>query len=83
MVTAANFNTLTLDAKGHQIWNNSTFLHVREDKHCRYNLFYINNYYVELVYNKENNEIENICGLVSDATIALYLETIDINALMN
>ena len=83
MVSIDKFNKLSLDEKAWYIWNGAVFLHVHEDKKFRYNLFYMNNYYVELLYNNENNEIEKIRAFFSDSFLSPYLENIDIKELIN
>ena len=81
MVTIDKFNKLSLDEKAWHIWNCAAFLHVREDKNLRYNLFYLNNYYVELIYNSEDNEIEKIRAFFTPALLTPYLDAINISDL--
>lgn len=83
MVTIDKFNKLTLDEKAWHIWNGATFLHAREDKKFRYNLFYMNNYYIELLYNLDTNEIGKIRAFFSHSFVSPYLDTISIDDLIN
>ena len=83
MVTIDKFNRLSLDEKAWYIWNGAAYLHVREDEKYRYNLFYMNNYYVELLYNINDNEIEKIRAFFSHSFLTPYLETIELDELMN
>ncbi len=83
MVSLTKFNKLSLDEKAWYIWNGAVFLHVHEDKKYRYNLFFMNNYYIELAYNNESNEIDKIRAFFSDAFLTPYLDSIDIKKLMN
>lgn len=82
MVTIDNFNRLTLDEKAWHIWSSATFLHVREDRKHRYNLFEMNGYYVELLYNIEDNDIDKIRAFYSTSFLAPYLDTIAVEDLM-
>lgn len=83
MVSIDKFNKLSLDEKAWYIWNGATLLHVREDKTHRYNLFYMNNYYIELLYSIDDNEIDKIRAFFSDSFLTPYLQTINIEDLMN
>jgi hypothetical protein len=83
MVTIDTFNNLSMDEKAWQIWNNATFIHVHEDNTYRYNLFFINTYYVEIWYDIANNDIEKIRAFYTDAILNSYLESIDISHLIN
>ena len=82
MVSIEKFNKLSLDEKAWHIWNGATFLHVREDKNFRYNLFYIGNYYVELVYDIGNNQIEKINAFFTAVFLAPYLDSIKLSDLI-
>lgn len=81
MVQINKFNKLTLEEKAWYIWNSATFLHSREDSEFRYNLFYLNNYYVELLYNIQGNEVDKIRAFFSSTFITAYLENISLEEL--
>ncbi len=83
MVTINIFNDLTMDEKAWHIWNGAIFLHVYEDKTYRYNLFFMNTYYVEIWYDIANNDIAKIRAFYTDSILNSYLESIDIDFLMN
>lgn len=81
MVTIEKFNKLSLDEKAWYIWNGSTFLLAREEGRYRFNLFYMNNYYVELVYGMAENDIVKVRAFFSDAFLDDYFNEIDISRL--
>lgn len=82
MVSIDKFNKLSLDEKAWYIWNGATFLHVREDDQFRYNLFYMNHYYIELLYNVDDNRIEKIRAFFTASYLSPYLKTINLKELM-
>ncbi|MFI5220337.1 MAG: hypothetical protein ACHQNT_12705 [Bacteroidia bacterium] len=82
MVSIDKFNNLSQDEKAWHIWNGATFLHVREDKNFRFNLFYIGNYYVELVYNISDNQIEKINAFFTTAFLTPYIDSIALSDLI-
>ena len=82
MVSIDKFNKLSQDEKAFHIWTHATFLHVREEKNFRFNLFYIGNYYVELVYNISDNQIEKINAFFTDAFLMPYLDSITLSDLI-
>ncbi len=81
MVAFDKFNSMPVDEKAWYVWNNSVFLIAREDDHFRYNLFYLNNYYVEIIYSFRTGEIEKIRAFFSETLLQDYLSEINISSL--
>jgi hypothetical protein len=82
MVAFDKFEKLSMEEKAWYLWNGGTFLMANEDGQYRYNLFRVNNFYVELIYNLHTNDIEKIRAYFSDAFLKPYLDSIDINKLL-
>ena len=78
-VNITEFNSLTLDEKAWYLWHGSTFLHVYEKTGYRINLFFLNDYYIELWYHKESNKVENIRAFTSVDLLEPFLSNIDIS----
>jgi hypothetical protein len=81
-VTIAEFNELTLDEKAWHLWHGATFLHVYEKQVYRINLFYLNNYYIELWYHKEGNKVDKIRAFTSPDLLEPFLENIHIGNIL-
>jgi len=82
-VTINEFNELTLDEKAWHLWHGATFLHVYEKSVHRVNLFYLNEYYIELWYHMEGNKVDNIRAFTSQSLLDPFLENIQIGSLLN
>ncbi len=81
MITFERFNNMPIDEKAWYIWNDATFLMARENDRYRFNLFFMNSYYVELVYSFSENDINRIRAFSSEVFLKDYLREIDINGL--
>lgn len=82
MVAFEKFSKLSMEEKAWYLWNGGAFLMAYESEGFRFNLFRINNYYVELIYNLRTNDIEKIRAFFTDTLLIPYLQKIDISALM-
>ncbi|MCC6384056.1 MAG: hypothetical protein LC117_08925 [Bacteroidia bacterium] len=82
MVAFDKFGKLSLEEKAWYLWNGGSFLMANEDGQFRYNLFRINNFYVELIYNLETEEIDKIRAFFSESFLTPYLASIDIDELL-
>ena len=77
-VSISEFNCLSLDEKAWYLWHGATFLHVYEKDEYRINLFYLNDYYIELWYHIEGNKVDVIKGFQSIHLLEPFLNNIDI-----
>jgi hypothetical protein len=82
-VSIAEFNGLTTDEKAWYLWHGATFLHVYENGKYRINLFHLNNYYIELHYNLESNNIDTIGAFTSTDLLMPFLDRINIEFVLN
>lgn len=82
-VSVDEFNGLTTDEKAWYLWHGATFLHVYEKGKYRINLFHLNYFYIELWYNLENNNIEEVGAFSSTDRLKPFLDRIDIALPLN
>jgi hypothetical protein len=82
MVAFEKFSKLSMEEKAWYLWNGGSFLMAYESDQFRFNLFRINNYYVELIYNLQTNDIEKIRAFFTDTLLTPYLQRIDLSKLM-
>ena len=76
------FNTLGFDEKAWHVWHDATFLIVRQNKSYRVNLYFLNNYYIQLWYHVKNNRIEKIAATHSKKVVDRYLGLIEVSKLL-
>ena len=69
----ANLNTNDQAAKA---WTNGTFLCSRSNGLKKYNLYSLENFYVEMLYDSRNNEIKKIKSFRSERLLKPYLSKI-------
>ncbi len=81
-VTIAEFNELNMDEKAWYLWHGASFLHVYQKDKYRINLFYLNDYYIELWYHIDGNKVENIRAFTSIELLEPFLNNISIDCLV-
>ena len=82
MVSFNRFNKMPIDEKAWYIWNGATFIMAREDKKYRFNLFHLNEFYIELVYSFSENDICRIRAFFSVTFLKDYLNEISLGTLL-
>lgn len=82
-VSITEFNELSTDEKAWYLWHGAAFLHVYEKDKYRINLFHLNNYYIELWYHIEGNQVDNIRAFTSTELLAPFLENINIDCVLH
>lgn len=80
-VNIQEFNGLTIDEKAWNLWHGATFLSVYEKAGYRINLFYLNDYYIELWYNISENKVDHIRAFTSLELLDPFLENIILEGL--
>ena len=80
--TVIKFNTLDFDEQAWHVWHHATFLIVRQNKCYRVNLYFLNDYYIQLWYHVKKNRIEKIAATPSKKVIDPYLNLIEVSNLM-
>jgi hypothetical protein len=82
-ISITDFNCLNIDEKSWYLWHGATFLHVYENGPYRINLFFLNDYYIELWYDIGTNSIEEILAFTSTERLEPFLRNIDIDLVLN
>jgi hypothetical protein len=82
-ISVAEFNILSVDEKAWYLWHGATFLHVYENGRYRVNLFHLKNFYIELWYDLEANNINKIDAFTSTDLLQPFLDRIDIECVMH
>ncbi len=81
-IPITEFNGLTQDEKAWYLWHGATFLHVYEKEGYRINLFFLNDFYIELWYHKAGNKVDTIKAFTSAELLEPFLENIDISRVL-
>lgn len=81
-ISINEFNDLDTDEKAWHLWHGASFLHVYEKPGLRINLFYLNNYYIELRYDINGSKVDNINAFQTTAKLDPFLENITIAGLL-
>jgi len=79
MPSLDTFNEMNFDEKAWHVWHTATFLIVRQSKHFRVNLYFLNGYYIQLFYHVTRNKIEKIAATPSHKVVDNYLEMIELD----
>lgn len=81
-MTLYQFKVLNLDEQAQCTWDCGTLIGFREEDHLHMVLYRIDNFYVEIQYHTNQNEIVAIKSFISDESLQLYLDKIDIKNLL-
>ena len=71
-MTLYEFNALTKDEKAEVVWSR-IFLGDRKAQNCKYLLYQLPNFYVELAYNPFENKIARFKSFTSTEPVDIYL----------
>ncbi len=80
-ISISEFNQLTTDEKAWHLWHGAVFLHVVVSDGYRVNLFYFNDFYIELWYNVSENKVDHIRAFKSVKLLTPFLENISLGNL--
>ena len=82
-LTLYEFNSLNEFEKGEALWEYGVHVSERFEGECRYALYQLSNFYVEVKYNGCINEISKFTSFSTYTKIEPYLDKIDISQLIN
>ena len=82
-MTLYEFKHLNINAQAQTTWDSGVFIAFREEGDEQLILYRIENFYVEVRYHSNQNQIRGIKSFISDAPLQPYLDTIDISELIN
>ena len=80
-MTLYEFKQLTSNEQAQTTWDNGVLIGFREETELHMVLYRIENFYVEICYHTNLNEITAIKSFISDAPLGPYLDKIDITDL--
>lgn len=80
-ITLYEFNSLDELEKGEALWELGVHVTERFNGEIGYSLYQLNNFYVEVEYNGDQNKISNFTAFSTDTKLKSYLDTIDISEL--
>lgn len=78
-ISLYEFNSLDEHEKGAVLWEYGEFLMQRFDLDIGYSLYQLNNFYVEVEYNGDQNKISKFTSFSTNTKLEPYLENIDIS----
>jgi len=78
-----SFEQLSLTEKIDMLSRNGVYLMCRKNSVYNIFLYGINGIYVEVLYFRKNNEIQNIMGISTDKAVDMYLNDISLGKLQS
>lgn len=81
-MTLYEFKLLGLNDQAQSTWDNGVLIAFREEAGLHMILYSIENFYVEIQYHTNENEIIAIKSFISDEPLTPYLDKIDLNGLL-
>ena len=82
-ITLYEFNSLDEFEKGSALWEYGVFLSQRFEEEIGYNLYQLNNFYVEVMYNGGINAITKFTSFSTITKLEPYLDKIDITSIVS
>lgn len=77
-ISLYEFNSLDEHEKGAALWEFGVFLMQRFEGEVGYSLYQLNNFYVEVEYNGDQNKISRFTSFCTNTKLEPYLEQIDL-----
>jgi hypothetical protein len=81
-MTLYEFRQLSIDDQSQATGDNGVLLGFRQQEQRHMILYQLGNFYVEIQYHTEQNEIIDIVSFISDKPLKAYLDKIDISSLL-
>ena len=82
-MTLAEFRQLSVPHRAHATWNRGTFLACVDTGRAGRSLYYLNGFYVELIYDFQDNRVLGVFPFRDAWHLADWLERINITELLN
>ncbi|RDV11465.1 hypothetical protein DXT99_24715 [Pontibacter diazotrophicus] len=76
------FNYCDLSRRAELVWQNGNYLSVRHDGGYSVVLYHMGEFFAEVWYSPEDNQVKNVRGFKSKACLEPYLETVSLQELM-
>ena len=71
-----NFHILSTIEQANEVWTNGTYLCSKSNGIKKHNLYSLDNFYVEMLYDSRDNEIKKIKSFRTDKLLKPYLSQI-------
>ena len=78
-ISLYEFNSLDEHEKGAALWELGVFLMQRFEGEIGYSLYQLNNFYVEVEYNGDQNKISKFISFCTNTKLEPYLGKIDLS----
>jgi hypothetical protein len=82
-MTLYEFKLLDINDQAQKTWDMGVLLGYREDGQHHMVLYRVEDFYVEIIYDSEKNEIAGIKSFISEEPLQPYLDKIDLGSLLN
>lgn len=76
------FNYYDLNRRAEIVWRNGSYLSVRHDGGHSVVLYHMGEFFVEVYYSPEDNQVKTVRGFKSKAYLEPYLERVSLQELM-
>lgn len=76
------FIKMNLTRQAHYTWEHGIHLAKVEGFQFDYDLYRLENFYVEIIYNLELGQVESVEGFDQQEKLMIYLEQVDISELL-
>jgi hypothetical protein len=81
MLTLYDFENLSFYEKAQYLWDNGLYLSDRTYSQFRITLYYLDDYFAEVMYNRVGNKIISIASFDHKAVLLKYADEIDLKDL--
>jgi hypothetical protein len=81
-MTLYEFKLLSLNVQAQTTWDHGVLLGFRQQEERHMILYQLDNFYIEIQYHTEQNEIIHIVSFSADKPLQPYLDKIDISSLL-
>ena len=82
MITFAQFRQLSLPRRAYAIRNHATFLACMDGGRAGRSLYFLNGFYVELIYDFQGNRVLGVVPFRGDGHLEKWLEQVNITELL-
>lgn len=76
------FNCLPLDIRAELVWQHGRFLAIRSEGGCSVVLYHMSRFFAEVWYSPEDNQIALVHGFENRKLLDPFLDTIDLEELL-
>ena len=82
MIGLYEYNLMSIDEKAQLLWDSGEFIFSNKTTNAATNLYSLSDFFVEVIYSNELNEIVDIKTFKSHTRLEPYLDLIDVSKLL-